>query len=90
VNDLTDRRRDAEALLGSLLHRIAPEADLASADRTTPMQDELDLDSMDFLNLVAGVHTETGLDVPESDYTHLATIDGFVAYIAARLDPIGH
>ena len=46
------------------------------------MQDELDLDSMDFLNLVTALHNETGIDVPERDYPRLSTIDGFVAYVA--------
>ncbi len=38
---------------------------------------------MDFLNLVAALHEETGIDVPERDYPSLATVAGFVAYVAA-------
>jgi hypothetical protein len=37
---------------------------------------------MDFLNFVVGLHEGTGIDVPESDYARLATLDGCVAYLA--------
>jgi len=72
---------DPRALLARLLHGIAPEADLTDVDPDAPLQEELDLDSMDFLNLVTALHDETGIDVPERDYPQLATISGFVAYI---------
>jgi acyl carrier protein len=80
-----ESREAAAELLGDLLHQIAPEVDLAGADRSAPMQDELDLDSMDFLNLVAALHRTTGIDVPEADYARIATVDGFVGYVAERL-----
>jgi acyl carrier protein len=38
---------------------------------------------MDFLNLVTALYEETGVDIPERDYPLVATIDGFVAYVAA-------
>jgi acyl carrier protein len=74
---------DARALLARLLHGIAPEIDLADADPHALLQETLDLDSMDFLNLVTALHDETGIEVPERDYPKLATIDGFIAYITA-------
>ncbi len=73
---------DARALIDRLIHRIAPEVDLAEADPGAPLQDTLDLDSMDFLNLVTAVHEETGIDIPERDYPQLDSIDGFTDYIA--------
>ena len=74
---------DSYALLARLLHRIAPEVDLDRVDRSEPLQDAADLDSMDFLNLVAALYEETGVDVPERDYPAIASIDGFVAYVSA-------
>jgi acyl carrier protein len=74
---------DARSLLARLLHDIAPEADLSGVEPDALLQDELDLDSMDFLNLVTALHDETGIDVPERDYPQLATVGGFVAYVAA-------
>jgi acyl carrier protein len=74
---------EAHALLGRLLHGIAPDVDLTDADPHALLQEALDLDSMDFLNLVTALHEETGIDVPERDYPQLASIDGFVAYVTA-------
>ena len=74
---------DARALLARLLHRIAPEVDLDEIDPDAPIQEAMDLDSMDFLNLVTGLHDETGLEVPERDYPALASVSGFVGYVAA-------
>lgn len=75
-------RTDAHALFDRLLHQVAPEADLAGADHRAPLQDSLELDSMDFLNLVTALHETTGIEVPERDYPQLGTVDDFVGYIA--------
>jgi acyl carrier protein len=74
---------DARTLFRELLHRIAPEVDLDDVDPDAPLQEAMDLDSMDFLNLVTALHDATGIDVPERDYPSLATVAGFTAYIAA-------
>lgn len=76
---------DARALLAHLLHHIAPEIDLGAADDDALLQEELDLDSMDFLNLLTALKDEAGIDVPERDYPQLATFGGFVGYIARFL-----
>lgn len=67
-----------------VLHTIAPEADLDSLGPGTDLRAELDLDSMDFLRFITGLHAELGVEVPEADYRKLGTIDGCVSYIAAR------
>lgn len=77
-------RDEARSLLGELLHHLAPEADLQGIDDDAPLQEALDLDSMDFLNLVAALHEATGLAVPERDYPALASVGGFVDYVADR------
>lgn len=74
---------DARALLVTLLRRIAPEVDLETVDPDAPLQDAMDLDSMDFLNLVTALHEATGIDVPERDYPSLSTATGWAAYVAA-------
>lgn len=76
---------DARALMARLLSRIAPEVDLDEIDPVAPLQEALDLDSMDFLNLVTALHEETGIDVPERDYPSLSSVTGFVAYVAAAV-----
>ncbi len=74
----------ARAAVVEVLGRIAPEADLGEVPGDADYRDELDLDSMDFLSLVEGLHETTGVEVPESDYDQLQTLDGLLAYLVAR------
>jgi acyl carrier protein len=41
---------------------------------------------MDTLNFAIALHREFGVDVPETDYAHLASLDQCVAYLAQRVD----
>ena len=75
-----DLRRTVLRLLGD----IAPEADMAAIDPVRRIRDQIDIDSMDALNFLIAVHEETGVDIPESDYPKLASIDSIVAYLALR------
>jgi acyl carrier protein len=68
-----------------VLSRIAPEIEPETIDSALDLRDQLDIDSMDFLNLVIGVHQALGVDIPEADYPKLVTLDGFVAYVAGRV-----
>ena len=72
-------------LVESVIHRVAPEADLGWLSPAVDFRDELEIDSMDFLILVDELHERTGIDIPERDYPQLSTVDGCVAYLAARL-----
>jgi acyl carrier protein len=67
-----------------VLGEIAPEADLASLKPDVPFREQLDIDSMDLLNFVVGVHGALGIDIPEADYGKLATLDACVAYLQGR------
>jgi acyl carrier protein len=66
------------------LAALAPEADLDALPPDARLRDELDLDSMDFLNFVVGLHEALGVEIPEADYGKLATLAGCVAYLQAR------
>jgi hypothetical protein len=68
-----------------ILGGIAPEADLAGLRWDVAIRDQLDIDSMDFLNFVIALHRELAVDVPEADYPKLATLEGCVAYLATRV-----
>ena len=69
------------ALVAQLLADIAPEAELADVGESEDLRAALDLDSMDFLNLVIGLHEATGVDIPEADYPHLFTLAGMAGYL---------
>lgn len=70
-----------------VLSQIAPEADLQALDTDVELQEQLDIDSMDFLNFVIGLNEATGVDIPERDYPRLATLDGCVEYLRAHAAP---
>ncbi len=74
-------RAQALAALGG----IAPEADLGALRGNVALRDQLDLDSMDFLNFLVAVHARTGVEIPEADYGKLATLDQLLAYLALRV-----
>lgn len=65
------------------LAAVAPDADLSSLDPDAEMAEELDLDSMDFLNVVGELSERLGVDIPERDYPQLSTLVGAVAYLEA-------
>jgi acyl carrier protein len=64
---------------------VAPELDAATLDPKRDLRDQLDLDSMDFLNFVVGLHKALGVDIPEADYRKLGTLEACVAYLAAKV-----
>lgn len=64
---------------------VAPDIDPATVGDNDHLQVDLEIDSMDFLNLVAALHQRFGLAIPEVDYPHLATTGKAVRYLAEQL-----
>ena len=77
-------RDDLRAAVLRVLGEIAPEADLAALDPHVGFRDQLDLDSMDVLNFVVGLRAALGVEIPETDYPKLATLEACVDYLEAR------
>ncbi|MBA4178012.1 MAG: phosphopantetheine-binding protein [Leptothrix sp. (in: Bacteria)] len=67
------------------LQRIAPEVDPTTLAAGEPLRNQVDLDSMDWLNVRVGLHQRFGVDNPEADPARLVTLDGVVAYLAERV-----
>lgn len=65
------------------LCQVAPEADPAQLRPNVSFRNQLDIDSMDFLRFILGLHEKLGLDIPEKDYPRLTTLDGCVEYLAS-------
>jgi acyl carrier protein len=74
-------------LVRAALASVAPEAENQPLDPATDFRDQIDLDSMDFLNFIIALHEATGVDIPEKDYPQLASLDGCIDYLAGRLTP---
>ena len=67
------------------LSDVAPEIDADEIEDGMDLRDELDLDSMDILRWVQGIHKALGVEIPEEDYGKIATLGDAVDYVAARL-----
>jgi acyl carrier protein len=66
------------------LTAVAPETDPAAIDPDQPLREQLDLDSMDFLNFVIRVHQRLGVEIPEADYPRFGTLAGAIAYLGEK------
>jgi acyl carrier protein len=72
-----------DVVLGALTG-VAPEIDPALIQPGISFRDQLDVDSMDFLNFVIALHHRLGVDIPEADYPKLSTLEGAVAYLTSK------
>ncbi len=75
---------EIKALYLSELHKIAPEVDPKEIDPAVDLREQIDLDSMDILNLAVAIHEATGIDIPEADYPQMTSLNGCVAYLHSR------
>jgi len=64
---------------------VAPEADLSRLKPKVSFREQLDLDSMDFLNFVVALHESLRVEIPETDYPKLMALDPSIDYLLARL-----
>jgi acyl carrier protein len=64
-----------------ILSDIAPDADLSGLDDSKSFREQLELDSMDFLDIVMELRKRHRIQIPEDDYVNLATMDSTVAYL---------
>lgn len=78
-------RDDLRTIVLRHLGDRAPEADLTRLRPDRSFRDQLDLDSVDFLNFLIALNKELGIEVPEQDYPHLVTLNGCLDYLGKRL-----
>ena len=68
-----------------IITTIAPDEDVSGLEMTPKLRDQIELDSMDFLDIVMELRKRYGVQVPEEDYMELATLQGCVDYLAPKL-----
>lgn len=78
-------RQELQATVVSTLKSIAPEVDANELVADRALRDQVDLDSMDWLNFLIGLHRKLQVDIPEADYARLRTLNELVEYLAAKL-----
>jgi len=69
-----------DVVIGTLTE-IAPDTDPAAIDPDADLVEQLDIDSMDFLNVVVAIHERTGIEIPERDYGKLSTLNELIVYL---------
>ena len=74
-------REDAHQAVVEAIVAIAPDADPTAIEGTADVMEELELDSIDLVSIVARIHDRTGVEIPERDYRLIETLDGFVDYV---------
>ncbi len=68
----------------ALLLKIAPEVDAAKLIAARPLRQQVDLDSMDWLNFLISLHQHFGVNIPEADYATLVSLNDVLDYLQTR------
>ncbi len=77
---------ELRTIVDNAIRKVAPDIDPGALRPGTDLREDLEIDSMDFLNLMDELHARLGVDIPEHDYPSVTTIDGCVNYLLAQLD----
>ena len=80
MNELQIRSGVVEAIKA-----IAPEVEEGELAADRSLREQVDLDSMDWLNVLVGLHERFGVDIPEADYAKLTTLNAIVGYLSGRM-----
>jgi len=79
-----DEKELREKVVNDLVS-IAPEVDPTVLEHDKPLRSQVDLDSFDWLRYLVTLHDSLGVDIPETDYRKLTTLDLLVAYLHQKL-----
>ena len=78
-------RNELRRTVIATLRTIAPEIEADELIDNQPLRHQVDLDSMDWLNFLIGLHTRLQVDIPEADYQGLVTLANVLDYLAGKL-----
>ena len=81
-------REDIRNVILEIIQDIDEEAETESLSADQPLRDQLDLDSMDFLDIVMELRKRYKLQIPEADYPELATLNSCVNYLEPLLQEL--
>jgi len=76
---------DVKQAVIDIVNDILPEGDCSTVDPAGKLRDQLDLDSMDFLDIVMELRKQYKVEVPEAEYPKLATLDSCVEYLSPKM-----
>ena len=79
-------REEIITAIRDIITTIAPDEELDGLDTAQPLRDQIELDSMDFLDIVMELRKRYGVQVPEAEYGELSTLDGCATYLGPKLE----
>ncbi len=79
---------DCKKLVIDIISDIAPDEDLSAIKPEIRLRDQLQLDSMDFLDIVMELRKRHGIEVPEADYMQLASLDSCAEYLTPKFNAL--
>ena len=82
-------KEDCKKVVLDIIGDIAPDEDITNVKPDVRLRDQLELDSMDFLDIVMELRKQHGIEVPEADYMQLASLDSSAEYLTPKFDALG-
>ena len=82
------KAEEIRAMILEVIHEIVPDEDLSNLKGDIRIRDQIEMDSMDFLDVIMELRKRYGITVPEDDYMELSTLDSSVAYLEPRMTDI--
>ncbi len=82
-------KEDIKKVVLDIISEIAPDEDLSNVQPGVRLREQLDLDSMDFLDIVMELRKKHGIEVPEEDYQQLASLDSCADYLTPKFTGVG-
>ena len=82
------KAEEVRATILEVIHEIVPDEDLSDLKHDVRIRDQIEMDSMDFLDIIMELRKRYGVTVPEDDYMKLSTLDGCVEYLEPLMKDI--
>ncbi|MGB0259762.1 MAG: acyl carrier protein [Coraliomargarita sp.] len=77
---------EVKQIVIDIINEIAPDEDTSDLKGDVSLREQMDLDSMDFLDIVMELRKQHGIEVPEADYPQLASLDSCAAYLTPKFN----
>lgn len=78
-------KEEVKTSLLNIISEIVPDEDVMNLEGNTSIRDQIDLDSMDFLDIIMELRKKYQVEIPEEDYSELATMNSSVTYLEPLL-----
>ncbi len=80
---------DIRNVILEILSDISPDTDLSNLNDAVPFREQMELDSMDFLDIVMELKKRYRVSIPEEDYKELASMSSTVAFLSQKMVNVG-